>query len=250
MYKRQAIITLSFSSEAKKSYNQSHTTEINNLQLLKKIIKIVNENYVSDVEQQDLFYNAFDGMLHSLDPHSGFLKPEDFKEMNVQTKGEFGGVGIEITMDRGVLKVVSPIDDTPAYVAKIKPSDYITMIDGVPVRDLNINQAVQKIRGPVGSKVKLTIVREGKREPFDVSLTRAIIKIASVKSKILGEDIGYFRITSFSQNTSVSLAAQYKKLQSKLGKGFAGIILDLRNNPGGLLDQACLLYTSDAADES
>jgi carboxyl-terminal processing protease len=236
-----AILTLSLSSYAGRNNFASliNTPEEQDyFQLFKKIIEITKQNYVEEVKDKDLFYSAFDGMLRSLDPHSGFLNNENFKEMHVQTSGQFGGVGIEITMYKGFLKVVSPIDDTPAFKAGIKPSDYITMIDGESVRDLNINQAVQKIRGPKGTKVKLTIVREGVTEPLEFNVERAIIKIVSVKSKILANDVAYFRITSFSQNTTSSLESQIKKILAKSENNLKGIVLDLRNNPGGLLDQA------------
>lgn len=234
------ILTLSFSSQARK--DKANSLLISKQQdydlLFKKIVDITKKNYVEDVEENKLFYSAFDGMLRSLDPHSGFMNPEDYKEMNIQTRGEFGGVGIEITMDKGLLKIVSPLDDTPAYKAGIKPSDYITMIDGQSVRNLNINQAVQKIRGLKGTEVELTIIREGVPEPLVFSLKRATIKLVSVRSKIIQDDIGYFRITSFSQNTSINLEEQIKKVKAKLGNKLTGVILDLRNNPGGLLDQA------------
>ncbi len=233
------IVSLSISSEASKykiigGNNDSQTDQY---QIFKKIIEITKKNYVEEIDEEKLFYSAFDGMLRSLDPHSGFLNADDFKEIHVQTNGEFGGVGIEITMDNGFLKVVSPIDDTPAFKAGIKPADYITMIDGESVRDLNINQAVQKIRGPKGSIVKLTVIREGASEPLEFALKRATIKIDSVKSKLLADDVAYLRITSFSKNTTDGIEAQYKKLLAKT-PDIKGVILDLRNNPGGLLDQS------------
>jgi carboxyl-terminal processing protease len=231
-----AIITISFSSYAKR--DKAKYSEDQYYQLFRKLINITKKNYVETVDEKKLFYAAFDGMLSSLDPHSGFLNPEDFKEITVQTRGEFGGVGIEITMGKGFLKVVSPIDDTPAFKAGIKPLDYITMINDESVRDLNINQAVQKIRGPKGTKVKLTVIREGAGKPLEVTLVRSTIKINSVKSKILANDIGYFRVTTFSQNTTIALESQFKKIKNKLKGNLKGIVLDLRNNPGGLLDQA------------
>jgi carboxyl-terminal processing protease len=235
------ILTLSVSGEASKNSLPNLLTrsnDVNHEQLMKKIINITKKNYVEEIEEDKLYYSAYDGMLRSLDPHSGFLNPDDFKEMHVQTSGEFGGVGIEITMDQGLLKVVSPIDDTPAFKAGLQPADYITMINKESVRDLNINQAVQRIRGPKGSDVVLTIVRKGESEPLDFTLTRDTIKIASVKSKQIIDDIGYFRVTSFSKNTTINLESQYKKLASKMSTNLKGIVLDLRNNPGGLLDQA------------
>ena len=235
-----AILTISMSGEASRNSLSSliPAKKTDHDELFKRIIDITKQNYVEEVEGDKLYYSAFDGMLRSLDPHSGFLNPDDFKEIHIQTSGEFGGVGIEITMDQGFLKVVSPIDDTPAHKAGMKPSDYITMIDGVSARNLSINQAVQKIRGPKGTKVRLTVIREGATEPLEFNVTRGTIKIVSVKSRPLVNDFVYFRITSFSKNTAISLESQYKKLYKKSGNSLKGIVLDLRNNPGGLLDQA------------
>jgi carboxyl-terminal processing protease len=157
--------------------------------------------------------------------------------MQVQTRGEFGGLGIEVTMENGLVKVVSPIDDTPAARAGLKPGDFITHIDGDPVAGLSLNEAVEKMRGPVNSEIKLTIRREG-RDPFEVKLTRAIVKIQSVKSHLEGPDVGYIRITSFNEQTDSGLQAAMKSLKAQAGDKLTGIVLDLRNNPGGLLDQA------------
>ena len=232
-----AVLTLSLSTKANKS-DITVPTDQTQYQLFKKIVDITKKNYVEEIESDKLFYSAFDGMLRSLDPHSGFLNTDEYKEMNVQTSGKFGGVGIEITMDRGLLKVISPIDGTPAEKAGIKPSDYITMIDGQSVRDFNINQAVEKIRGLEGSKVKLTVIREGASEPLEFTLTRAVIKIVSIRSKIIDDNIAYFRITAFSRNTALNLESQYKKIKAKLNNKIQGIVLDLRNNPGGLLPES------------
>jgi len=182
-------------------------------------------------------------MLTSLDPHSSYLNAKNYKDMQVQTRGEFGGLGIEVTMENGLVKVVSPIDDTPAAKAGIKPNDFITNLDGEPVAGLTLPEAVEKMRGLVNSPIKLTIRREG-RDPFDVTLTRAIVKIQSVKSHLEGDNIGYIRITSFNEQTDSGLQNAVKNLKQQAGNKLVGYVLDLRNNPGGLLDQA--IAVSDA----
>ncbi len=182
-------------------------------------------------------------MLSSLDPHSSYLNAKNFNDMKVQTRGEFGGLGIEVSMENGLVKVVSPIDDTPAARAGLKPGDLITHIDGTPVQGLTLPEAVDRMRGPINSDINLTIRRAG-REPFDVKLTRAIIKIQSVRSHVEGDNIGYIRITSFNEQTDVGLNNALKSLKQQTNNKLIGIILDLRNNPGGLLDQA--VAVSDA----
>ncbi len=182
-------------------------------------------------------------MLTSLDPHSNYLNSKNFDDMKVQTRGEFGGLGIEVSMENGLVKVISPIDDTPAARAGLKPGDLITQLDGKPIQGMTLPQAVEKMRGPVNSDVRLTIRRKG-RDPFDVNLTRATIHIQSVKSHMVGDDIGYIRITSFNEQTDVGLNKAMNSLKQQAGNKLRGVILDLRNNPGGLLDQA--VAVSDA----
>jgi len=208
--------------------------DYNYLKFLGETIEKIKSDYVDDVKNKELVESAIDGMLSSLDPHSSFLNAESLKKMKIQTKGAFGGLGIEVTMENGFVKVISPIDDTPAYKAGIKAGDYITHLDGKSVIGLNLNEAVDKMRGPVGTKLKVTIGRSN-QEAFDVTIKRDIIKISSVKSK-LEEDVGYIRITTFSEQTSKSTKDAIKKLKKE--KNLRGYVLDLRNNPGGLLDQA------------
>jgi len=207
------------------------------LDLFGEVFERVRADYVEEVSDEQLVEAAINGMLSALDPHSSYMNAKNFRDMQVQVRGEFGGLGIEVTMENGLVKVVSPIDDTPAARGGLKPGDFITHIDGEPVAGLSLNEAVERMRGPVSSDIKLTIRREG-RDPFEVKLTRAIVKIQSVKSHLDGSDIGYIRITSFNEQTDSGLQSAMKSLKSQAGDKLAGIVLDLRNNPGGLLDQA------------
>jgi carboxyl-terminal processing protease len=218
--------------------NQQQKQEIyRELDLFGQVLERVRSDYVEEVNDQQLIEAAINGMLSSLDPHSSYLNSKNFRDLQTQMRGEFGGLGIEVTMENGLVKVVSPIDDTPAARAGIKPNDYIVQIDGEQVQGLSLNEAVEKMRGPVNSDIKLTIRREG-REAFDVKLTRANIKIQSVKSHLEGGDVGYIRITSFNEQTDVGLTNAFKTLKQQAGDKLLGYVLDLRNNPGGLLEQA------------
>ena len=212
------------------------------LNLFGEVYERVRSEYVEKVSDKELIEAAINGMLQSLDPHSSYLNAESFTEMKIQTKGEFGGLGIEVTMENGLVKVVSPIDDTPAAKAGIKSGDYISHIDGEPVMGLNLSEAVDKMRGPINTKLKITVVREGS-EAFDLNLKRAIIKVTSIKAK-KEDDVAYLRITSFTQKTFKNLVREYNKLSSEMKGNMKGLVLDLRNNPGGLLDQA--VSVSDA----
>jgi carboxyl-terminal processing protease len=212
------------------------------LNLFGDVFELVRSNYVDDVSDDTLVEGAINGMLTALDPHSNYLNAKNFNDMKVQTRGEFGGLGIEVSMENGLVKVVSPIDDTPAAHAGLKPGDLITHLDGTPVQGLTLPEAVEKMRGPINSDINLTIRREG-REPFDVKLTRANIKIQSVRSHIESNNVAYVRITSFNEQTDVGLNNAMKNLKQSNNK-LIGVVLDLRNNPGGLLDQA--VAVSDA----
>src|SRR3954469_4977631 len=223
--------------------NSNNPETYKQLNLFGDVFELVRSNYVDDVTDDTLVEGAINGMLTALDPHSNYLNSKNFNDMKVQTRGEFGGLGIEVSMENGLVKVVSPIDDTPAANAGLKPGDLITHLDGTAVQGLTLPEAVEKMRGPVNSDITLTVRREG-RDPFDVKLTRAIIKIRSVRSHLEGKDIGYIRVTSFNEQTDVNLNNAMKKLKQEAGKKLAGIVLDLRNNPGGLLDQA--VAVSDA----
>ena len=213
------------------------------LNLFGEVFERVRADYVDDVSDNSLVESAINGMLTSLDPHSNYLNTKNFNDMKVQTRGEFGGLGIEVSMENGLVKVVSPIDDTPAARAGLKPGDLITHLDGEPVQGMTLPEAVEKMRGPVSSEIKLTIRREG-RDPFDVKLIRATIRIQSVRSHLEGDNIGYIRVTTFNEQTDTGLNNAMKNLKQQAGNKLVGVILDLRNNPGGLLDQA--VAVSDA----
>ena len=203
------------------------------------IFERVRSQYVTEPDEQKLVENAINGMLTSLDPHSSYLNAKDFSDMRVQTRGEFGGLGIEVTMEDELVKVVSPIDDTPASKAGILAGDKIAKIDGENVRGLSLQDAVEKMRGAVNTPIVLTIIREGAKAPLDITIIRAVIQVKAVKFHAVGEDVGYLRITSFTEQTYDNLEAGIKKLREQIGENkVKGYVLDLRLNPGGLLDQA------------
>ena len=214
-------------------------SEYDYLKFLGDSIEKIKTDYVEHVENKEIVESAINGILSSLDPHSSFLNAKNLEDMKIQTKGVFGGLGIEVTMENGFVKVISPIDDTPAYKAGIKAGDYITHLNKKSVIGLTLDEAVGKMRGPVGSKLKVTIGRTN-MEPFDITIKRDVIKITSVRSRI-EKDVGYVRITTFSEQTNKSTKEAIKKL--KKNKNLKGFVLDLRNNPGGLLEQA--VYVSD-----
>ena len=207
------------------------------MDLFVEVFERVRSEYVEDVTDEQLVEAAIDGMLTSLDPHSSFLNRKNFQDMQVQTRGEFGGLGIEVTQENGVVKVVSPIDDTPAFRAGVQPGDYITHLNDEPIVGLGLNEAVEKMRGPVGTDIKVTIRRGEGTEPIQLSLTRAVVRVQSVRYRVEG-DIGYIRVSSFNEQTQVGLDKAIAAIKQQLGPKLIGYVLDLRNNPGGLLDQA------------
>lgn len=215
------------------------------LDLFGDIFERIRAQYVEEVEPKDLIEAAINGMLTSLDPHSSYLPPDDFDDMQVQTRGEFGGLGIEVTQEDGFVKVVSPMDDTPAAAAGIQSGDFITHVNGESLMGLLLDEAVEKMRGPVGSEIVLTIVREGLADPFDVSIIRDTIKLTAVRSRVVGDAI-VLRVTTFNDQTYPNLEEGLNKSITELGgiDNVSGIVLDLRNNPGGLLNQA--IKVSDA----
>lgn len=217
---------------------------LKDLQVFVEILNRVKSDYVEPVEDKALLENAVRGMLSGLDPHSAYLDAEEFKEMNIATSGKFGGLGIEVQMQNGFVRVVSPIDDTPAARAGMQPGDLIVKIDDTPTKGLELGEAVQKMRGEPGSKIVLTVVREGATAPLTVEMQRAVINVASVRGRMLEPGLGYLRISSFTTETGDSLDRELKKLKKEAGGQLKGVVLDLRNNPGGVLDAA--VKVSDA----
>ena len=222
-----AALSNSYSETTKETYKQ--------LSIFNEVFNRVKERYVEEVTDKELIEKALNGMLSALDPHSSFMSEELFKEMQIDTAGAFGGLGIEITMEQGFIKIISPIDDTPAQKAGVESGDFITHLDGQSVVGLSIKEAVDIMRGEVGKPITITIVR-GMKEPFDIVLKRAIIKIQSVKHKVI-DDIGVLRVTTFNEQTTTGLKKIIKELESG-ETDIKGYVLDLRNNPGGLLDES------------
>ena len=215
------------------------------LNLFGDVFERVRADYVEKPDDAKLIETAINGMLAGLDPHSSYMDAKSFRDMQVQTRGEFGGLGIEVTMEDGLIKVVAPIDDTPASKAGVLANDLITKLDDDQVQGMTLNQAVEKMRGPVNTKIRLTIMRKGADKPIEVTLTRDIIRVRSVRSHIEGDDIGYIRITQFNEQTTEGLKKAIAEIQAKISDDkLKGFIIDLRNNPGGLLDQA--ISVSDA----
>ena len=216
-----------------------HSTEIDiykKIDLFGEVLEKINKEYVEETNQSEGMDAAINGLLQSLDPYSSYMSPEIFQEMQTETSGEFGGLGIEVSMEAGVVKVISPIDDTPASKAGIKAGDYIVKIDNIQVQGKSLSEAVDIMRGPVGSAIELTVRRRGVKKALTFNITREIIEVQSVKSELLDNNIGYIRLTSFNDNSSEQIKKKIKKL--KENKNLNAFILDLRNNPGGLLSQA------------
>lgn len=214
------------------------------LNLFGDVFEQVRANYVEPVEDKKLIEYALNGMLTSLDPHSGYMNDEETKSMSIQNKGEFGGLGIEVTMENGLVKVVSPIDETPAARAGIQAGDLIVEIDGKPVMGMTLSDAVETMRGKVGTEINLTVAREGAKEPLKFKLVRDIIQIRSVRSRVENGNIGYLRVTTFNAQTFSGLKKAFEDVEKEAGDKLIGYVLDLRNNPGGLLEQA--IAVSDA----
>jgi carboxyl-terminal processing protease len=214
-----------------------------NLKTFTEILDMVEKNYVEPVDSDKLMQGAINGLMKSLDPHSSFMTAAMYKELEVETRGSFGGIGIEITLLKDVLTVVSPIEDTPAYNAGVKAGDQIIRIDGKSTKDITIMEAVSKLRGPKDTQVTITIMREGMAKPKDISIVRSIIKIRSIKTKTFDDHIGYIRISSFQERTGDDLKKALREIEAKVNP-LKGIVLDMRNNPGGLLNQS--VEVSDA----
>ena len=232
--KYYSIIFLSFFYLS--SANSSEVDIYKKIDLFGEILEKINREYIDEINQSESMDSAINGLLQSLDPYSSYMSPEILEEMQTETSGEFGGLGIEVSMEAGVVKVISPIDDTPASKAGLKAGDYIVKINDTQVQGKSLSEAVDLMRGPVGSSIELTVRRRGEKKALTFNITREIIEIQSVKSELLEENIGYIRLTSFNENSSDQIEKQIKKL--KKNKNLNSFILDLRNNPGGLLNQA------------
>jgi carboxyl-terminal processing protease len=213
------------------------------LELFADVLARVEQDYVTEIDEQDAMEAAIQGMLASLDPHSSYMDPSDYRDMQTQTRGEYGGLGIEVTTEDGVVRVVSPIDDTPAARAGIQAGDYLTAINGESIVGLTLNEAVQRMRGESGSQLTVTVAREG-TDPFDVTLTREIINVRAVTARVEGGDVGIIRISTFNERTGSMLQDAIRTVRRDTGGRLRGVVVDLRNNPGGLLDQA--IEVSDA----
>ena len=216
--------------------NSSENDIYKKIDLFGEVLEKINKEYVDEINQSDSMDSAIDGLLQSLDPYSSYMSPEIFNEMQTETSGEFGGLGIEVGMESGVVKVISPIDDTPASRAGIKAGDYIVKINDTQVQGKSLTEAVELMRGPVGSGIELTIRRRGEKKALNFTIIREIIEVKSVKADILEKNIGYMRLTSFNENSGEQIKKEIKKLEKN--KDVKAYILDLRNNPGGLLSQA------------
>ena len=222
---------------ARPDQNAEQAETFRQLELFADVLARVHADYVTDVNDGAMMEAAVNGMLASLDPHSSYMNADEFRDMQVQTRGEYGGLGIEVTMDEGVVRVVAPIDGTPASRVGLKPGDFITAINGESIMGFTLNDAVDKMRGAVGSEIKLTIAREGK-DPFDVTIVRENIVVKPVRYRMEGSDIGYIRISQFTEKAGSGVEEALKSLKKQSGGKLRGYVLDMRNNPGGLLDQA------------
>ncbi|MCA8884166.1 MAG: S41 family peptidase [Rhodobacteraceae bacterium] len=240
-----ALLTTQIAGPLLAQEQSSARTVYEQLDLFGDIFERIRAQYVEDVDESELIEAAINGMLTSLDPHSSYLSPDDASDMRVQTRGEFGGLGIEVTQENGFVKVVSPIDGTPADEAGIEAGDFITHVDGEQILGLNLDEAVDLMRGPVGSEIIITVVREGVDEPFDVTIVRDTIKLTAVRTRTEGTAV-VLRVTTFNDQTSINLESGLKEAIDELGgiDNVTGVVLDLRNNPGGLLTQA--IRVSDA----
>src|SRR6188768_2451087 len=235
------LVTIAFGSSAKAAAADTYKQ----LNLFGDVFERVRADYVEKPDDSKLIETAINGMLAGLDPHSSYMDSKSFRDMQVQTRGEFGGLGIEVTMEDGLIKVVAPIDETPAPKAGIMANDIITKLDDEQVQGLTLNQAVEKMRGPVNTKIKLTIMRKGQDKPVEVSITRDVIRVRSVRSNIKGDDVGYIRLSQFNEQTTENLKKAIADIGAKISDDkLKGYVLDMRNNPGGLLDQA--ISASDA----
>ena len=235
-----AALAIGFAATSDRLFAQSDddaSETYRQLDLFGEVFERIRAQYVEEVSDAELIEAAIGGMLTSLDPHSGYLSEENYRDMQVQTRGSFGGLGIQVTMENGLVLVVSPIDETPAFRAGIEPGDYIVELDGEAVMGMDLDQAVNSMRGPPGTDITI-MVQRGEDEPFEVTLTREIIRVDSVRWRVEDDSVGYIRISSFTEQTERGIEEALEELEAELGDTLVGYVIDLRNNPGGLLDQA------------
>ena len=230
------IVMIMFFTCFKGSYAANNTELYKKIDLFSEVLNKINNEYVEEIDQSEVLDAAIDGVLQSLDPYSSYMSPEMLLNMQTETSGEFGGLGIEVGMEAGVVKVISPIDDTPASKAGVKAGDYIVKINDIQVQGKSLTEAVELMRGPVGSDIKITVRRKGVKKALIFEITREVIKIQSVKSEILNNEVGYIRLNAFNENSSDQIKNKLKEINKN--KSVKSYILDLRNNPGGLLSQA------------
>ena len=240
MIKKKSIIIILFLIALTGGVNSAENDIYKKIDLFGEVLEKINKEYVDEIDQSESMESAINGLLQSLDPYSAYMFLEVFNEMQTETSGEFGGLGIEVSMEAGVVKVISPIDDTPASRAGIKAGDYIVKIDNVQVQGKTLSEAVDLMRGPVGSAIDLTIRRRGVKKALTFNVVREIIQISSVKTDLLEKNIGYIRLTSFNENSGKQIEKEIKKFEKD--NNVKSYILDLRNNPGGLLSQAIKIY--------
>ncbi len=233
---RKLLLITLFYTIFSQGVNSSENDIYKKIDLFGEVLDKINKEYVDEIDQSESMDSAINGLLQSLDPYSAYMSPEIFNEMQTETSGEFGGLGIEVSMEAGVVKVISPIDDTPASRAGIKAGDYIVKIDDTQVQGKSLSEAVDLMRGPVGSGIELTVRRRGEKKAIIFNVIREVIQIQSVKADLLEKNIGYIRLTSFNENSGKQIEKEIKKLEKN--KAVKSYILDLRNNPGGLLSQA------------
>ena len=236
MIKKKVIVIFLIYFASLKLAISSENEIYKKIDLFGEVLEKINKQYVDEIDQSESMDSAINGLLQSLDPYSAYMSPEIFNEMQTETSGEFGGLGIEVSMESGVVKVISPIDDTPASKAGIKAGDYIVKINDIQVQGKSLTEAVELMRGPVGSDIKITVRRKGVKKALIFEITREVIKIQSVKSEILNNEVGYIRLNAFNENSSDQIKNKLKEINKN--KSVKSYILDLRNNPGGLLSQA------------
>ena len=236
MKKKFLLLLVLFWNALTQNVHSSEVDIYQKIDLFGEVLEKINEEYVDEINQSESMDSAINGLLQSLDPYSAYMSPEIFDEMQTETSGKFGGLGIEVTMESGVVKVITPIDDTPASRAGVKAGDYIVKINNIQVQGKSLSEAVELMRGPVGSGIEITIRRRGLKKALTLNIVREIIQVKSVKADLIEKDIGYIRLTSFNENSSDQIKKEIQKLEKN--KNLKGYILDLRNNPGGLLTQA------------